>query len=225
MSLDAGGEVGVVVEVVRPDSRSLGPGSDGHARSLRPRLPDVPAQRAAVQVGEVLDVVEEQPVPAHEGVDRGAREVAEVLVVDRVELAVVDQVADVRVLDRHHPVVGEQRARCPPTKSLRSGTCAITLLAMITSAGPCSVADPRGQLGAEELLQRRDAGLAGGRAPGRAPGRRRAREPARRRSSAAGSRRCWRARPRGCLARGPGSTRPSACSLRVPRRSSENDEK
>ena len=35
-----------------------------------------------------------------QSVDRGAREVAEVLVVDRVELAVVDEVAHVGVLDR-----------------------------------------------------------------------------------------------------------------------------
>ena len=73
---------------------------------------EVPAQRAAVEVREVLDVVQEQAVPADQGVDRGAGEVAEVLVVDRVELAVLDQVAHVGVLDRDDAVVGQQDRAC-----------------------------------------------------------------------------------------------------------------
>ena len=64
---------------------------------------------AAVEVGEVLDVVQVQAVARHQRVDRRAREVAVVLVVDRVELDVLDEVADVRVLDGEHAVVGEQR--------------------------------------------------------------------------------------------------------------------
>ncbi len=69
----------------------------------------VPAQRPTVQLGEVLHVVEVQPVARHQRIDGGAREVAVVLVVDRVELDVVDHVADVGVLHREHAVVGEQR--------------------------------------------------------------------------------------------------------------------
>ena len=59
------------------------------------------------------------PCRAHQRVDRGAREVAEVLVVDRVELAVVDQILDVRVLDRRDAVVREQRS--PARRRSRSG--------------------------------------------------------------------------------------------------------
>ncbi len=70
---------------------------------------DVPSQRATVQVREVLDVVEMQAVSRHQRVDRRAREVAVVLVVDGVELDVLDEIAHVRVLDREQPVVGEQR--------------------------------------------------------------------------------------------------------------------
>ncbi len=50
-----------------------------------------------------------EPVPLREAVDRRARVVAEVLVVDRVELDVIDEVAHVRVLDHDDAVVGEER--------------------------------------------------------------------------------------------------------------------
>ena len=85
----------------------------GVEKLLTPRrpggvAPDVPSQRAAVQVREVLDVVQVQAMPCHQGVDRRAGEVAEVLVVDGVELDVLDEVAHVGVLDREDPVVGEQ---------------------------------------------------------------------------------------------------------------------
>ena len=55
---------------------------------------------------EPLDVVEVQPMPAEQRVDRVGREVAQVLVVDRVELAVLDQVAHVGEFEdgrRRHP--------------------------------------------------------------------------------------------------------------------------
>ena len=56
---------------------------------------------------------------AHQRVDRRAREVAVVLVVDRVELAVVDQVAHVRVLDRRRR--RRRRAACDARRRSRSG--------------------------------------------------------------------------------------------------------
>ena len=69
---------------------------------------EVPPIRSAVQVGEVLDVVEVQPVPLGERLDRQTRVVEEVLVVDRVERAAVDQVPHARVLDGDQAVVGEE---------------------------------------------------------------------------------------------------------------------
>ena len=65
----------------------------------------------------------------------------------------------------------------PSAKPLRSGTCAITLLAMITSARLALGHEALGQVRAEELPQRRDAGrvrrgrLVGRRVDARAPGR------------------------------------------------------
>ena len=69
---------------------------------------DVPPQGATVEVGEVLDVVEVQAVAGHQRLDGRTREVAVVLVVDGVELDMLDEVADVGVLDGQHAVVGEQ---------------------------------------------------------------------------------------------------------------------
>ena len=57
---------------------------------------------------EVLDVVEVQAVPTHEGLDSRARVVAVVLVVDGVELDVLDQIADVWVLHGQEAAVGEE---------------------------------------------------------------------------------------------------------------------
>ena len=60
----------------------------------------------------------------------------------------------------------------PSTKPLRSGTWAITLLAMITSAGPTLGPQPAGQLGAEELRAGSGCPAASAARPDRAPGRR-----------------------------------------------------
>ena len=108
------------------------------------RLAHVPGggedpQRAAVD-RDALDVDDDEPVAREQRVERGEREVAEVLVVDRVELAAVDHVLDVRRLDHRDAVVGEQRSRCPATKPFRSGTCASTLFAWSTSARACRLA-------------------------------------------------------------------------------------
>ena len=52
-----------------------------------------------------------QAVPPGELIERRQREVAQVLVIDRVEFDVLDQVLDVRRFDHHHPVVLEQRPK------------------------------------------------------------------------------------------------------------------
>ena len=118
---------------------------------------DPPAQGAAVQAREVLDRVEVQPVAAHQGVDRRAREVAEVLVVDRVELAVVDQVADVGVLDRGDAVVREQD-RDALHEAVESRHVRHHVVGDDHVGARAGVDEPPRQVGAEELAQGRHAG-------------------------------------------------------------------
>ncbi len=78
-------------------------------RVARVFLPlDEEAQRASVDVGQ-NDVVQEETVTPEELVQRRHREVAEVLVVDGVELPLVDEVEQVGTLDDRHTVVGEQQ--------------------------------------------------------------------------------------------------------------------
>ena len=82
--------------------------------------------------------------------------------VDRVELAVVDQVLDVRVLDRRDAVVGEQDAQPLDERVQRRrvrhhvvGDDHVGLLALVAQAAR--------HVGVEELLQRRHAGRDRGR--------------------------------------------------------------
>ena len=118
---------------------------------------DPPAQGASLQAREVLDRVEIQPVAAHEGVDRRAREVAEVLVVDRVELRVVDQVLDVGVLDRRDAVVREQD-RDPLHEAVQSRRVRHHVVGHDHVGARAGVDEPPRHVGAEELAQRRHAG-------------------------------------------------------------------
>ena len=77
-------------------------------RALPPR--ERHAQRAAVDrdPGHVDGL---QIVPPGQLIERCQRVVAQVLVIDRVEFDVVDQVLDVRRFDHHDPVVLEQRPK------------------------------------------------------------------------------------------------------------------
>lgn len=67
-----------------------------------------PTQRAAVKVREVCDVVKVQPVAPCQCLDCGAGVVAEVFVVDGVELRVCDEITHIGVLHGDDPVVGQQ---------------------------------------------------------------------------------------------------------------------
>jgi hypothetical protein len=78
------------------------------ARWARPLLDEDP-QRAAVD-GDALHVVQEQALAREQLAQRRGREVAEVLVVDRVELEVLEEVAQVRRLDDGGAVRPEQAA-------------------------------------------------------------------------------------------------------------------
>ena len=60
------------------------------------------------------------------------REVREVLVVDRIELILLNEAQQMRELDGDD-AAGLSRIENPSTKSLRSGTCAMTLFAAIIS--------------------------------------------------------------------------------------------
>ena len=149
---------------------------------------------------EPLNAVEGQAVAIEQRVERRHREVAEVLVVDRVELEAFDQLAHVRHLDLGDPVVGED------------GRDALHEPVQVGHVGEHVVRDdhvgslPLGpqaarELHAEELPKRRHADRLGRirRPDGR--GRSRARGCPRPRSCGAGSRRCSRARSRGCRTR------------------------
>ena len=113
---------------------------------------------------ELLDVEEREAVVREDGRHGEEREVREVLVVDRVELVVLHQLQQVRELHRDDAVGREQRSPCRATKSLRSGTCASTLLPSSRSARRALVAEPRRQsrcrrtrpsVGMPALLRRR----------------------------------------------------------------------
>ena len=91
---------------------------------------------------ELVDVEELQAVRREDLAGGQQREVREVLVVDRVELVALDQAQEMRDLDRGHAVRARARCAMPPTKSLRSGTWAMTLLATSRSAAPALGHEP-----------------------------------------------------------------------------------
>ena len=103
-----------------------------------------------------LDTVQIQPMAPEQAFDRGDREVAEMLVIDRVELAVVDQVAHVVHLDHGDAVVLEQR-RDSVDESVRVRDVREHVVGM-HDIGPAALGDELcRQLTAEELLPRVDA--------------------------------------------------------------------
>src|SRR5690348_2579011 len=61
---------------------------------------------------KISDFIQEKPVPAKETVQRRHRKIAEVLVVDSIELAMVDQRLDVRRLNHGYPVLFENARDC-----------------------------------------------------------------------------------------------------------------
>src|SRR5262249_53373266 len=73
-------------------------GVPGRALVATFAVPDEEPQRSAVD-GQALDVLQYEPVAREQGHEGGDREVAEVLVVDRVELQAVEEVLEVRDLD------------------------------------------------------------------------------------------------------------------------------
>ncbi len=80
---------------------------------------DIEAQRAAVD-RDAADVVDEEAVRLEERVGAGHREIAQMLVVDRVEFIIVDQGLDVGTLDHGHACVLQQR-RHSGDKAVRIG--------------------------------------------------------------------------------------------------------
>ena len=82
--------------------------------------------------------------------------------VDRVELVALHEPQQVRDLDRSRPRRARAAAPCRPTKSFRSGTCAITLFADQQVRAPALVGEACRELAPEELHDGVDAALAGG---------------------------------------------------------------
>ena len=109
---------------------------------------------------ELVDVEELKAMGIEHLARSQQREIGEVLVVDRVELVALDEAQQVGNLDRRHPW-GASTSAIPPTKSLRSGTWAMTLLAASRSAARPSAASRSSQIPSEELDDGLDALLLG----------------------------------------------------------------
>ena len=201
----------------RRSSRSVAtPAARSCVEQLRGTRSDRVAARGVAQVdpqrcrrgsAKSLDVGDDQPVPRSERVDggaarssRGAR--GRSCRTRRASMRSTHVGLSIDRPRRRRPAGW----RCPATKSLRSGTWAITLLACMTSARMPSARSRCGELGAEELDERRHAALrrrprrtfAAGSMPSTGT-------PSVDGSGAAGSRRCWPPRR-------PGRRHPSSSS-------------
>ena len=135
-----------------------------------------------------------EAVAREQAVERGQREVAEVLVVDRVELAAARSGRGRTGTSMTATPSGLSTMPMPATKPLRSATCASTLLAWMTSARRPSAASRRPRPRPKNSRAGRDAARLGHRGDVAAPARCRAPGRPAARSAAAGSRRCWRSR-------------------------------
>ena len=104
---------------------------------------------------DLLDVEEAHTVVREDGRHREEREVREVLVVDGVELVVPHQLEEVRELHGDDAVGGEQRGHAAD-EVVEVGHVREHVVAQQQVGSRALVAEPRRQLGAEELDQRRD---------------------------------------------------------------------
>ena len=111
---------------------------------------DVPAQGPAVQVGEELDVIEPQTVTLHEPIDRGARVVAEVLVVDGIELAMIDEFPHIRVLDSDETIILEEM-RHPGHEAIQIGDVGENVVGDDDIGLLSLCPEARGEFGTKEL--------------------------------------------------------------------------
>ena len=101
------GEVRVALEPIEA-ARMLALEQLAHRRLHGLGLADIEPQRAAVD-REPADVVQHQTMAPEQPVERGDREIAQMLVVDRVELAVIDQVDQIGHFKDRDAVGGKQR--------------------------------------------------------------------------------------------------------------------
>ena len=120
------------------------------------------------------------------------RKIRKMFVIDRIELVVLRSVAAGAETRATARPAGLSSVCRPATKSLRSGTCASTLLASIKSAAPSA----RRKLSCRPLTRRKRLRVGTRRTSGppsrnSRPARRPGRECRGRRNSAADSRRCW----------------------------------
>ena len=130
---------------------------DGGGRRRRPGVRDEDAQRAAVD-REMLHVDDLQPGALEQRDERMRRVIEEVLVVDRVELELVDQVAHVRGLDDRDAVVGEDRGD-PFDDAVHVGNVGEHVVRVQHRGAPALRPQLPGDGGSEELTQRRDTVL------------------------------------------------------------------
>ncbi len=106
--------------------------------------------------GQGLDPIEKQTVALEEIPQRGHGEIAQVLVIDRVELAVIDQILDVRRFDYRDSVILQQR-RDSFHEAVGVGHVREHVVA-VNDVGSLALRDQlRGELVTEERQQRIDA--------------------------------------------------------------------
>ena len=132
-----------------------------HCR-LHGRAPaDIDAQRAAVD-RQLTNVVDEESVPSEQVIERGDRKVAEVLVIDRVELAVLDQVDHVGHLENRDPAGLLQQNGYPRHQAIEVRHMGEHVIGDDQIGGATLGPEPAGEGAPEEILERRHSGLDGG---------------------------------------------------------------
>ena len=109
---------------------------------------------------EALDVAHHQAMRAEEPVERGEREVGEMLVIDRVEFAPIDEVADVRHLD-HDQSARLQDATDAAHDAAELGDVGEHVVGMQHVCEPAVGGQALGQRGAKEVAERRDTARLG----------------------------------------------------------------
>ena len=117
---------------------------------------------------QLLDVEELEPVLREETLDRAERQVREVLVVDGVELAPLDQLQKMVELEGQDAVVRHESPE-PAREAVQVGRVGEDVVRDDEIGAPVLTGDPLADLGAEELLDRGNAPLPrdGGDVPGR----------------------------------------------------------
>lgn len=141
-----------------PPRLALQHGDDALRREACARRPREHAERAAVH-GDALDVDDIESVPGKKRGESGEREVAEVFVVDRVELQPVDEFAKVGNLDRYDAAIARKGAQALD-ETVKVGDVGKHIV-RDHEVGRTALGDEHpGEFGVEKLVHRLDPALA-----------------------------------------------------------------